>query len=240
VEKTSAKQSPEQQFEQHLPFWPHLTADQRALLVSGTSCRSFRAGENVHGRTGDCTGILLVLSGELRSYFLSEDGREVTLYRLLPGSLCILSASCVLETITFDVSIDAEVDTELLVVRADVFNRLTKENIYMDRDVHKEAVARFSDVMWTMQQVLFMKLDRRLAIFLTEEVLDRDTDTLRMTHDQIARHVGSAREVITRMLKYFAAEGLVELGRGTVTVTDPEGIRALAGVDDGPGGVCPV
>lgn len=230
----------EHEFEKHLPFWPHLTADQRALLVSGTSRRSFRAGENVHGRTGDCTGILLVLSGELRSYFLSEDGREVTLYRLLPGSLCILSASCVLETITFDVSIDAEVDTELLVVRADVFNRLTKENIYMDRDVHKEAVARFSDVMWTMQQVLFMKLDRRLAIFLTEEVLDRGTDTLRMTHDQIARHVGSAREVITRMLKYFAAEGLVELGRGTVTVTDPEGIRALAGVDDGPGGVCPV
>lgn len=230
----------EHEFEKHLPFWPHLTADQRALLVSGTSRRSFRAGENVHGRTGDCTGILLVLSGELRSYFLSEDGREVTLYRLLPGSLCILSASCVLETITFDVSIDAEVDTELLVVRADVFNRLTKENIYMDRDVHKEAVARFSDVMWTMQQVLFMKLDRRLAIFLTEEVLDRGTDTLRMTHDQIARHVGSAREVITRMLKYFAAEGLVELGRGTVTVTDPEGIRALAGVDDGPGGACPV
>ncbi len=204
----------EHEFEAHLPFWPHLTADQRALLVSGTSRRSFRAGENVHGRTGDCTGILLVLSGELRSYFLSEDGREVTLYRLLPGSLCILSASCVL--------------------------RLTKENIYMDRDVHKEAVARFSDVMWTMQQVLFMKLDRRLAIFLTEEVLDRGTDTLRMTHDQIARHVGSAREVITRMLKYFAAEGLVELGRGTVTVTDPEGIRALAGVDDGPGGACPV
>ena len=230
----------EHEFEKHLPFWPHLTADQRALLVSGTSRRSFRAGENVHGRTGDCTGILLVLSGELRSYFLSEDGREVTLYRLLPGSLCILSASCVLETITFDVSIDAEVDTELLVVRADVFNRLTKENIYMDRDVHKEAVARFSDVMWTMQQVLFMKLDRRLAIFLTEEVLDRGTDTLRMTHDQIARHVGSAREVITRMLKYFAAEGLVELGRGTVTVTDPEGIRALAGVDDGPGDACPV
>ena len=208
--------------------------------MSGTSRRSFRAGENVHGRTGDCTGILLVLSGELRSYFLSEDGREVTLYRLLPGSLCILSASCVLETITFDVSIDAEVDTDLLVVRADVFNRLTKENIYMDRDVHKEAVARFSDVMWTMQQVLFMKLDRRLAIFLTEEVLDRGADTLRMTHDQIARHVGSAREVITRMLKYFAAEGLVELGRGTVTVTDPEGIRALAGVDDGPGDACPV
>lgn len=230
----------EHEFEAHLPFWPHLTADQRALLVSGTSRRSFRAGENVHGRTGDCTGILLVLSGELRSYFLSEDGREVTLYRLLPGSLCILSASCVLETITFDVSIDAEVDTELLVVRADVFNRLTKENIYMDRDVHKEAVARFSDVMWTMQQVLFMKLDRRLAIFLAEEVLDRGTDTLRMTHDQIARHVGSAREVITRMLKYFAAEGLVELGRGTVTVTDPDGIRALAGVDDGPGGACPV
>ena len=230
----------EHEFEAHLPFWSHLTADQRALLVSGTSRRSFRAGENVHGRTGDCTGILLVLSGELRSYFLSEDGREVTLYRLLPGSLCILSASCVLETITFDVSIDAEVDTDLLVVRADVFNRLTKENIYMDRDVHKEAVARFSDVMWTMQQVLFMKLDRRLAIFLTEEVLDRGADTLRMTHDQIARHVGSAREVITRMLKYFAAEGLVELDRGTVTVTDPDGIRALAGVDDGPGGACPV
>ena len=114
----------EHEFEAHLPFWSHLTADQRALLVSGTSRRSFRAGENVHGRTGDCTGILLVLSGELRSYFLSEDGREVTLYRLLPGSLCILSASCVLETITFDVSIDAEVDTELLLSLMFFFNQV--------------------------------------------------------------------------------------------------------------------
>lgn len=218
----------DREFEAYLPFWPHLTEEEQKALDEGTVRKTFRPGENVHGRTGDCTGILVVLSGELRSYMLSEDGREITLYRLREGSLCILSASCVIETMTFDVQIDAEQETELLLIRADVFNRLTKQNVYMDRDVYKEAVARFSDVMWTMQQILFMKVDRRLAIFLWEETEARGTGTLTMTHDQIARRMGSAREVVTRMLKYFSREGIVSLGRGTVTVTDAPALKALA------------
>lgn len=228
----------EQEFESYLPFWPYLTEEQKEALSAGTSRKSFRAGDNVHGRTGECTGILIVLSGKLRSYMLSEDGREITLYRLGPGSLCILSASCVIETMTFDVQIDAESDAELLLIQAGVFNRLTKENVYMDRDIYKEAVARFSDVMWTMQQILFMKMDRRLALFLVRETEELGTDTLRMTQEQIARTMGSAREVVTRMLKYFSGEGLVSLGRGTVTVTDRAALLTLADPERGTEDVC--
>lgn len=228
----------EQEFESYLPFWPHLTEEQKGALSAGTSRKTFRAGDNVHGRTGECTGILIVLSGKLRSYMISEDGREITLYRLGPGSLCILSASCVIETMTFDVQIDAESDAELLLIQAGVFNRLTKENVYMDRDIYKEAVARFSDVMWTMQQILFMKMDRRLALFLVRETEELGTDTLRMTQEQIARAMGSAREVVTRMLKYFSSEGIVSLGRGTVTVTDRAALLALADPESGTEDAC--
>ncbi len=76
--------------------------------------------------------------------------------------------------------------------------------------------------MWAMQQILFMSFDKRLAIFLIDELAKTGGDTVRLTHEQIAKYMGSAREVVTRMLKYFANEGIVTLSRGAVTVTDRE------------------
>ena len=90
------------------------------------------------------------------------------------------------------------------------------------------AVGRFSDVMWVMQQILFMSMDRRLAIFLTDESARTGADTIALTHGQIARYMGSAREVVSRMLKYFANEGLVEVSRKGVKIVDKKRLRDLA------------
>jgi len=158
---------------------------------------------------------------------LSEEGRDVTLYRLFAGDVCILSASCVLDAITFDVCIDAEEDAEVLVINASAFHQLADENIYVKCFGYQLATTRFSDVMWAMQQILFMGVDRRLAIFLWDEISKSGSNEVKMTHEQIARYMGSAREVVTRMLKYFASDGIVELSRGGVRVLDRKKLQNL-------------
>ena len=163
----------------------------------------------------------------IRIFLISEEGKEVTLYRISEGEVCVLSAACVLPSITFDIHIEAVSDTTLLQISAPAFSRLMKENIYVEAFAYKTASLRFSDVMWTMQQILFMRFDQRLAVFLLEESAARDTDVLKITHEQIAKLVGSAREVVTRMLNYFAEEGWVTLSRGKIAVKDRDALKSL-------------
>ena len=212
---------------EHVSFWEHLSPEEKERLINGTSVVSYKKGTLVHGGNEDCIGIFLVRSGQFRTYLMSEDGREITLYRLYGGDVCILSASCVLEAITFDVYIDAEEDTEALLIDASVFRMLAEKNIYVQNFGYRITTGNFSDVMWAMQQILFMGADKRLAIFLIDETSKNGTDTVKMTHEQIARLMGSAREVVSRMLKYFEEENMVALSRGEVRITDRKKLREL-------------
>lgn len=214
-------------FKTHFPFWEHLSPDEKEKILNNTTLVSYKKGENVHSGSGDCVGILFVKRGQLRTYLLSEDGRDVTLYRLFEGEVCILSASCVFDTITFDVFIDAEQDTELLLINASTFKELTDKNIYVKCFGYEVAAARFSDVMWAMQQILFTRADKRLAIFLYDEITKNKTDEVNLTHAEIARYMGTAREVVTRLLKYFANEGIVSLSRGGVKILDKKKLKSL-------------
>ena len=144
------------------------------------------------------------------------------------GEVCILSASCVMDAVNIDLYIDAEEDTEALCISAGIFRQLMQENVYVRCYAYQMTAERFSDTMWTMQQILFMSADRRLAIFLTDELAKTGGADLRMTHDQMAKYMGSAREVVSRMLKYFAQEGWVRLYRGGVQVLDKKKLQALA------------
>ena len=208
-----------QLFKITFPFWDKLNEGEKESFLNSSQNVSFKKGDNIHN--GDeCTGIILINRGVLRVYILSEDGKEITLYRLFPGDLCILSASCVLDAITFDVFIDAEEDSDCVVVGGcsyeNLANRMPEAKIF----ALETAVSRFSDVMWVMQQILFMSMDKRLAIFLLDESAKCGSDTVKLTHEQIAKYMGSAREVVSRMLKYFTAEGLVSSSRS-------EGIKIL-------------
>ncbi len=214
-------------FADHFPFWPNLTLEQKNYMANHTSLLCYRKGTNIHSGENECVGLMLVKSGELRVYMLSEEGREITLYRLREGDVCVLSASCVLSTITFDVHVDAEKDSEVLLVSALAFAELSRQNVYVEKFSYQLATERFSDVMWTMQQVLFMSFDKRLAIFLLDEMNKSEEDTILLTHEQIAKYVGTAREVVTRMLKYFSEEGIVSLSRGGIKVLDKKKLRSL-------------
>lgn len=209
-------------------FWEHLSEPEKEMLCDNTAATFYPKGTGVHRGDDDCVGLLLIKSGQLRTYLLSEDGRDVTLYRLYPGDVCILSASCVLEAITFDVFVDAEADTEVLQTNSAVFRRMAESNIYMKCFGYQQATLRFSDVMWAMQQILFMSADRRLAIFLVDEMAKSGSDELRLTHEQIARYMGTAREVVSRMLKYFSQEGIVQVSRGDLKIIDKQKLRRLA------------
>lgn len=212
-----------------LPFYDKLSAAEKNTLLQNAVSVSYKKDTSIHNADYKCLGLLLVKTGSLRVYMMSEDGREITLYRIYPGELCILSASCVLQSITFDVSIDAVSDCDLIQVSSSAISLLMHDNIYVEAFANKAAAERFSDVMWAMQQILFMSFDRRLAIFLLNESSALHSDEIHLTHEQIARLMGSAREVVTRMLKYLSQEGYVELSRGTVKILDKNALRKLSG-----------
>ena len=213
-----------------LPFWSNLSDTEAELLLSAAKPISYKQGENIHSPSKECIGVLLVKHGELRTYILSESGKEVTLFRLNESETCILSASCLLSNITFDVFIDAQEDTEVLLINSAVFAQLQNDNLYVENFALRLAVDRFSDVMWAMEQILFMSFDARLAIFLLDETSKTGEDNLTLTHEQIARYIGSAREVVSRMLKYFESEGVVELHRGGLKITDKPALLKLSQV----------
>jgi len=216
-------------FNRYFPFWDKLSEKQKDELCLQTSFAEYDKGQNIHGNTGNCTGAILVKTGVLRAYMLSDEGKEITLYRLYPGEVCMLSASCVLQTITFDVFVDAEARSEVYIISSGVFARLIEQNIYVENFALRMATERFSEVMWAMQQILFMSFDRRLAVFLVDELAKNGGDTIKLTQEQIAKYMGSAREVVSRMLKYFSTEGLVEVERGGVKILDKPRLKKIAG-----------
>ena len=213
-------------YKEIFPFWDTLADGDREQLCAHSLAITYPKGVTVHDGPA-CTGVILVRTGSLRLYMLSPDGKEVTLYRLHGGDLCILSASCVLKTATFDVMIDAEETSECYVVDGAAFAEVAQRNPDIRIFALETAVSRFSDVMWAMQQILFMSMDKRLAIFLCDESARLGSDTIELTHEQIARYMGSAREVVSRMLKYFATEGMVEVSRKGVRIVDKKRLRAL-------------
>lgn len=208
------------------PFWDRIGEDDRAYLCRNSHAVMYSQGKNIHDGN-DCSGVILVRTGSLRLYMMSEQGKDITLYRLHSGDLCMLSASCVLEAITFDVFVDAEEDSQCIVIAGPAFAAVSERNPAVKIFALETAVSRFSDVMWVMQQILFMGVDRRLAIFLLDEAARTGSDTILLTHGQMARYMGSAREVVSRMLKYFAAEGMVEVSRRGVRILDRGRLREL-------------
>ena len=216
------------QLETYLPFWGELSEGQRRALAAEARERRVPKGTVVHNGSEDCVGVLVVTAGQLRAYILSDEGREITLYRLLERDLCLLSASCMLRSIQFDISVQAERDTAFLQIPAAVYQQVMKESAAVANFTNEVMAARLSDVMWLLDQVLHKRLDSRLAAFLLEEAALGEGDALSITHEAIARHLGSAREVVTRMLKYFQAEGAVALSRGAVVLVDRPRLERLA------------
>lgn len=214
-------------FQDYFPVWNRLTAAQQNQLLSGLTSRKAKKGTILHNGSADCTGLLLIKTGQLRAYILSDEGREITIYRLFDRDMCLFSASCILNSIQFEITITAEKDTEFWLIPSELYKNLLTESAPLANYTNELMAARFSDVMWLIEQVLWKSLDKRLAAFLLEEAAIEDSNELKITHEIIANHLGSHREVITRMLRYFQNEGMVKLSRGMVAILDREKLEAL-------------
>ncbi len=210
-----------------LPFWSDLTLEQQSIFQKNSSLRSVPKNSELSSFDYNCTGLLFVKKGSLRVYILSDEGKEVTLYRVSQGEVCVLSVSCAISAINFDIHISSIEDSEIVQVDSNAIRDIIDQNIKFELFAYKAAAERFSDVMWAMQQILFMSFDKRLAIFLLDESLKNDSDTIKMTHEEIAKYLGSAREVVSRMLKYFSDENIVELSRGKINIVERNKLISL-------------
>ncbi|MBQ3134708.1 MAG: Crp/Fnr family transcriptional regulator [Oscillospiraceae bacterium] len=214
-------------FQSYFPIWNKLTAAQKERLLGSLMARRVGKGTVIHNGSMDCTGLLLVKTGQLRAYILSDEGREITIYRLFDRDMCLFSASCMMRSIQFEVTVEAEKDTELWVIPAEIYQSVMEESAPVSNYTNELMATRFSDVMWLMEQIMWKSLDKRVAAFLLEEMSIEGTDRLKITHETIANHLGSHREVITRMLRYFQNEGMVKLSRGVIEITNAEKLEEL-------------
>ncbi|HJH49275.1 MAG: Crp/Fnr family transcriptional regulator [Merdimonas faecis] len=216
-------------FEEYFPVIRKLTKEQQKRIQEAVTEKSVEKGTVLHDGAADCTGLLVVQSGMLRAYILSEEGREITLYRLFERDVCLFSASCMMSGIQFEVTIEAEKDTRVWVIPTKVWKQLNEESAVLANYTNELMADRFTNVMWLIEQIMWKSFDKRLAEFLLEEVSVEGTSLLKITHEVIGNHLGTAREVVTRMLRYFQSEGMVKLSRGMVEITDIAGLEEVAG-----------
>lgn len=215
-------------FANYFPIYDKLTLEEQVQLAQHARLHTFEKDTLIHNSSNDCLGLLLIRSGQLRAFITSEEGREITIYRLFDRDMCLFSASCMMNSIQFDVSISAEKDSEVWIIPTDIYKKMMEQSTVIANYTNQLMASKFTDVMWLIEQVMWKSMDSRLAAFLVEETTLTDSMVLHITHEKIASHMGTAREVITRMLKYFQSEGIVVLTRGTIEVLDLEKLDDIA------------
>lgn len=211
-----------------LPFFSACTRDEFEAICRNSSLRNFPQKTVLQHGMDDCSGLLVVKTGQLRAYIISESGREVTVFRLGAGDICIVTASCALKNVRFNITVETERSSSVYVIPTNIFSKLNQSNTAVAEFAYEHMAQRLSDVMWIIEQTMFASFDKRLAAFLLEQYALDKTKKLTITHEAIANHLGSAREVVSRMLKYFSEEGVVKLSRGTVAIEDVEKLTALS------------
>ena len=216
------------EFKSYFPIWNKLTPDQQQRIMEVVEFRRVDKGTHIHDSSADCLGLVVLKSGQLRTYILSEDGREITISRLFEYDVSLLSASCVMPDLQLNVMIEAEKDSEFWSIPACLFKNLMDESAAVSGFANSLMGSNFSELMWLMEQIMWRSFDKRLAAFLLEEVQVEGSAELKITHEKIANHLGTAREVVTRMLRYFQSEGMVKLTRGAVEVTDEKKLSKLS------------
>ncbi len=211
----------------YLPFYDKLTSNERSLLHSRSRVLYLKHDEQLM-TASECIGMVSVLDGQLRAYISSDSGKEITLYRLLERDMCVLSASCVIKGLDLSINIMADKDSKVLLVPANIFESLVKSNPYVNAFSTEMLASRLSEVMWAMEQIAFKGLDSRLAHYLLEQASLEGNLLIKTTHEIIARDLGSAREVISRLLKYLENEGMVELSRNVIKIIDYKKLATLS------------
>jgi len=185
-----------------------------ALLTSAIR-RSAPAGARIYAEGDSCSGIALILSGDIRVYKIGETGREITLYEIGQGETCILNASCILAGQSYPANAVALSDVEMLLIPSDIFRKLVADYESMRKFVFTLLSERLAGVMALVEEIAFGRMDVRLNDYLIEKAENGHLDT---THQKIASDLGTSREVVSRLLKDLERQGTVVLSRNSISL----------------------
>ena len=209
----------------NLPFWQNLSLSEQEIMSNCVQIRRYQKDELIYSHDHECLGLIKVLSGEIRTFMLSDEGREIVLYRLKAGDTDVLSASCVVNQITFETQMVAESNCEILIISAVYLSNFKENSLYVRCFIFENLGERFSYVMSQMQKILFTPVEVRLSGAIKEHLKQCKGSEITVTHEQLAGEINSSREVVSRILKRMEHEGSIILGRGKITVTDTANIN---------------
>lgn len=212
-----------------LPFYDYLSETEKMFIERNSVIRSFNKNEIFHESNYEWLGLIYQISGSMKIFITSKEGRNINLFRIEQDETYAFSASCAFRNISFETTIRIEEPSSVLLINPSAASKLINDNIYVRCCIYEKSTQNFSSVMSAMEQILFNSIEERLSSFLITESLKRGSSEINMTHEQIADHVNSAREVIARMLKKFAERGLVTLKRNSVRIENFSELRFIAG-----------
>lgn len=221
----------EEAIRSHIPYFDEMGPLKEEILQTVGLEHAVR-GESIHRAGETCKGTIVIVTGLVRAYSDLAERKELTLYRLSSYDMCLFSASCTFRQPGVQISLEADEDTDYLVIPTPLFMKMQNAVPSFAKLVSDIMQERFADIFTLLGDILTKKLPTRLASLLLEEATRCTGDEIAITQDRLASHLGSAREVVTRTLKYLQDEGLITIGRGQIIIRNRAGLEKLASSKD--------
>ena len=212
----------------YLPFWEYLSEAERQTVRASVRFCTYPEDSVLYSNSGECLGFITILSGRVRTILISPEGREITLYRLGEGDADVLSALCVLSRITFRTQMISDTGCRVLMVPPSALSKLKETNPGVKGWIYDRLMDRFDQVMHVMEQILFSRIDQRIARFLLDRYEETGNAAVAITQEQLAANINSVREVVARTLKPMEKAGLLEVERGKITVREPDRLKDIS------------
>ena len=210
------------QLEAQYPVLAELPPKLREAVAGAAQAMTVPAGATLFDERQPCQGFPFVLAGAIRVAKVAANGRELPLYRVTPGETCIITSSCLLGNVPYTARGTTECETLLVLLPQGLFTELLAQAPFRNF-IFQLFAERMADLMRLVEEVAFRKLDQRLAALLLGK-----GRVVRATHQQLADELGSVREMVSRLLKGFAEQGWVALGREQIEIRDAASLRRLA------------
>lgn len=211
----------------NLPFFKDLSEEEKTMIYNASHIEEYKVGELIYSKNNSCSGIVLVVKGQLRSFMSSLSGKEITLFKLFENDLCILSSACVYKNLSYDVNLKAVENSSLIIIDGNFFKEISDKNLSVQKFMLEITQSKLSEVMWVLEQVVFFNLEYRVSDYLINQYYLNNSPQIHITHETIANNLGSSREVISRLLKRFEKDNLIDMGRGYINITDIEKLKLL-------------
>ncbi|CAM2977913.1 Crp/Fnr family transcriptional regulator [Helicobacter burdigaliensis] len=201
-----------------------VSEEDKEIYLNCVQVKNFPKGQKIFSNENECRGLVLIEYGALRAYIISPNGKEINLFVLKEGDYCILSASCMLKNISFDVNLEFVETSNVFILPSKAFNEIS--NKYKKaKQFHLDLLSsRLSNVVDSLSSLAFMSLSDRVMAFLLKSIQDKNKNSLYITHEEIANSLGSAREAISRVLKDLQKQGKISQSRGIIEILETKSV----------------